>query len=79
MRLKRLAFVGEQVGGADYLDLIARHEDKREVLAAIFDFLKKENCFDLICLENLASDSEVAGFLQKSDELSTKSLSVTLI
>lgn len=72
MRLKRLAFVGEQIGGADYLDLIAKPEDKREVLSAMFDFLKKENSFDLICLENLASDSEVAGFLQNFGEHTTK-------
>lgn len=72
MRLKRLAFVGEQVGGADYLDLIARPEDKREVLSAVFDFLKKENCFDVICLENLASDSTTADFLQSFGEHTTK-------
>jgi len=72
MRLKRLAFTGEQDGGADYLDLIARPEDRREVLAAIFDFLQNEDCFDVICLENLASDSTTAGFLQNFDERETK-------
>ena len=72
MRLKRLSFMGEQVGGADYLDLIAKSEDKRQVLLAVFDFLKKENCFDLICLENLASDSTTVGFLQNFSEHTTK-------
>jgi len=72
MRVKRLAFIGEQVGGADYLDLIAKSDDKHEVLSAIFDFLKKENCFDVICLENLASDSITAEFLQNFNENTTK-------
>lgn len=72
MRLKRLAFIGEQTGGADYLDLIAKTEDKRKVLLAIFDFLKKENSFDVICLENLASDSTTAEFLQNFSEHETK-------
>ena len=65
MRLRRLAFIGEDVGGADYLDLIAQPEDQAEILAAIFEFLK-ENCFDLIALENLASDSGIVEFLQNS-------------
>ncbi len=66
MRLRRLAFIGEAVGGADYLDLIAAPEDKAEILTAIFEFLKNENCFDLISLENLAGDSATAKFLQNS-------------
>ena len=66
MRLRRLAFIGEDVGGADYLDLIAAPKDKAEILAAIFEFLKNENCFDLIALENLAGDSATVEFLQNS-------------
>jgi CelD/BcsL family acetyltransferase involved in cellulose biosynthesis len=64
MRLGRMAFLGEEIGGADYLDLIAAPEDRAEILPAIFDFLKKENCFDLICLENVSGDSATAVFLQ---------------
>ncbi len=64
MRFNRLGFIGETQGGADYLDLIAKPEDKAEILSAIFDFLKKENDFDVLCLENLASDSATVGFLQ---------------
>ncbi len=66
MNLKRLAFIGEANGGADYLDLIAKREDKAEILAAIFEFLKAENSFDVIDLENLASDSETVWFCQNS-------------
>jgi CelD/BcsL family acetyltransferase involved in cellulose biosynthesis len=68
MRLKRLGFIGEAQGGADYLDLIAEPENKSEIYDAIFEFLKKENCFDLICLENLAGDSEASGFLQNFNQ-----------
>ncbi|MCY7377676.1 MAG: GNAT family N-acetyltransferase [Pyrinomonadaceae bacterium] len=64
MRLERLGFIGEAQGGADYLDLIAKPEDRAEILAAIFDFLKTETSFDVLCLENLASDSATVGFLQ---------------
>ena len=64
IKLKRLGFIGEAQGGADYLDLIARREDKAEILTAIFEFLKAENSFDVIDLENLASDSETVGFCQ---------------
>lgn len=64
MNLVHLGFIGEETGGADYLDLIAKSEDKAEILPAIFDFLKNENCFDLICLESLSSDSSTAEFLQ---------------
>src|SRR4028119_1303814 len=39
LKLKRLAFIGEAQGGADYLDLIAKPEDKIEILSAILDFL----------------------------------------
>lgn len=68
MRLGRLGFIGAGAGGADYLDLIAKPENKAEVLSAIFDFLKKEKDFDVLCLENLASDSTTAGFLRDFNE-----------
>ncbi|MDQ4123392.1 MAG: GNAT family N-acetyltransferase [Acidobacteriota bacterium] len=72
LKLIRLSFMGEAQGGADYLDLIAKPEEKAEILSAILDFLKKENNFDLICLENLASDCETAKFLLDFEQLETK-------
>jgi CelD/BcsL family acetyltransferase involved in cellulose biosynthesis len=72
MRLRRLAFIGEAQGGADYLDLIAAPEDRAEILKAIFDFLKKENSFDLIALENVSDDSAIAGFLPDFNRPQTK-------
>lgn len=68
LKLRRLGFIGEVQGGADYLDLIAKRDDKIEILTAIFDFLKTENSFDVISLENLAGDSETVSFLKNSDE-----------
>lgn len=73
LKLKQLVFIGEAQGGADYLDLIAKPEDKIEILSAILDFLKKENYFDLICLENLASDSATVGFLRDFKQPESKS------
>lgn len=74
LNLKRLGFIGEANGGADYLDLIAKREDKAEVLAAIFEFLKAEKDFDVIDLENLASDSEIVEFCRKDARLSDVSV-----
>ena len=72
MRLKRLAFIGEAQGGADYLDLIAAPEDRTEILRAIFDFLKKENCFDLISLENISGDAAIVEFLRDFNKTQAK-------
>lgn len=68
MRLRRLGFVGESQGGADYLDLIASREDRNEILAAIRGFLETDNSFDVLLLENLADNSEAVGSFKKSSE-----------
>lgn len=65
IKVRRLSFIGEEVGGADYLDFIAQSENKSEVLSAFFDFLRKEENFDVINLENLSSDSATAQYLHK--------------
>lgn len=77
MKLKRLSFLGEKQGGADYLDLIASPEDKPEILPAVFDYLKKENCFDVLCLENLAGDSATVGFLRNVSRQETNNFRYT--
>lgn len=74
MNLKRLGFIGEANGGADYLDLIAKREDKLEVLAVIFKFLKAESNFDVIELENLSSDSEIVKSCQTDARFSEGSV-----
>lgn len=77
MSLKRLGFIGEAQGGADYLDLIAKPEDKREILPAVFDFLKKDNCFEVICLENLSEKSATADFLRNLEKRSFRGIEET--
>ena len=72
MRLQRLGFIGEMQGGADYLDLIAKPEDKAEILSAMFDFLKTETSFEVLCLENLKSDSETVEFLRNFSQKEKK-------
>ena len=72
MTVTRLGFIGEEVGGADYLDCIARTEDKIEIIPVFFDFLKNETSFDLISLENLSGDSEISKYLQKTNKTKTK-------
>ena len=69
MNLRKLGFIGEAQGGADYLDLIARREDKAEILTAIFEFLTAEKSFDVISLENLANDSETVGFFANTSSV----------
>ncbi len=71
LKLRRIGFLGEAQGGADYLDLIAKEEDKNEILTAVFGFLKSENNYDLIELENMSGDSAIVKFL---DNLSAKDL-----
>lgn len=69
LNLRKLGFIGEAQGGADYLDLIARREDKAEILAAIFEFLTAEKSFDVLSLENLANDSETVGFFANTSSV----------
>lgn len=63
---RRVGLLGDAHGGADYLDVIARAEDRAEVLTAMFDFLRAENSFDLLRLKNLATDSEIAAGARKT-------------
>jgi CelD/BcsL family acetyltransferase involved in cellulose biosynthesis len=64
LKLRRLGFLGEEIGGADYLDLIAREEDKAEIWPQIFTFLQREKEFSSLELESLAQDSETVSLLE---------------
>ena len=57
MRLDKLGFLGAESGGADYLDIIARPQDKAETAAAALRYLASESDFDALALENLAKNS----------------------
>lgn len=74
MKIRRLGFIGGEIGGADYLDLIAKSEDKPEILQACFDFLKNETSFDVINLENLAENSAIAQHLKNSSAFGSKEI-----
>lgn len=64
LRFRQLGFLGEEIGGADYLDLIAKDENKAEIWAGIFEFLQNEKSFDSINLENLGQNSETISILE---------------
>lgn len=68
-KFRQLGFLGEQIGGADYLDLIAEDENKAEIWAKAFEFLSEEKDFDSINLENLAENSSTISILEKLCEI----------
>lgn len=57
IKMRRLSFLGDGFGGADYLDMLALPERQREVATAIFDHLARQAHFDVLELDGLASDS----------------------
>ena len=61
---RKLGFLGAEFGGADYLDLIAREEDKADIWAQVFEFLRDEKDFDSITLDNLAQNSGTISILE---------------
>ena len=63
MKTTRLGFIGENQGGADYLDLIAKKSDIAEVTNAFSEFLKAEKSFDSISFENVLPNSAIATIL----------------
>lgn len=57
-RVRRLAFLGEQHVGGDYLDVLARPGAEYEAAKAIFDHLAREqSSFDVLHLDGIAGDS----------------------
>lgn len=64
VKFRKLGFLGEEIGGADYLDLIAKDEHKAEIWGEVFEFLRGEKDFDSINLENLAENSATNSILE---------------
>lgn len=67
MKFNRLALMGEDVGGADYLDIICRPADAATASTAIFQHLNRpdiKNRFDVICLKNLSGRSVTVNLLK---------------
>jgi CelD/BcsL family acetyltransferase involved in cellulose biosynthesis len=50
---RKLSFLGGDVGGADYMDILAEPARKQECAIAILDFLSKSKSFDLLELNDL--------------------------
>jgi CelD/BcsL family acetyltransferase involved in cellulose biosynthesis len=57
VKARRLSFLGEGFGAADYLDLLALPEYEQEVASAIFDHLARHVSFDVLEMDGLAADS----------------------
>jgi CelD/BcsL family acetyltransferase involved in cellulose biosynthesis len=57
VKTRRLSFLGEGFGGADYLDLLALPGRAQEAALAIFDHLAQRARFDILELDGLAADS----------------------
>ncbi len=55
--VRRLSFLGERWGGADYLDVLAERGDEAAVAAAIFEHLAGCDDYDVIDLDGVAADS----------------------
>ncbi|MCD9185623.1 MAG: GNAT family N-acetyltransferase [Pyrinomonadaceae bacterium] len=63
-KFRQFGFLGEEIGGADHLDLIAEDENKAEIWERIFEFLREEKDFDSVNLQNLAQSSESVPILE---------------
>lgn len=57
LRMRRLSFLGEEVGGADYLDALALPGYELDVANAFLAHLEKDDSFDLLELDGLPADS----------------------
>lgn len=55
--VRRVAFLAERPGGADYLDVLAPAGREHEVGARLFEHLATEGGFDVLDLDGLAADS----------------------
>lgn len=64
----RLGLLGEKIGGADYLDLLARPARRGEVAEAVVSHLVESGAFDLIDLFELPADSALLpAFSRRAD------------
>jgi len=65
MTFRRLSFIGDGIGGADHLDIIAKPADKHAALSAIFELLQREFDIQQIQLESLTDGSITLAFLKE--------------
>lgn len=65
VKVERLVMMGSGFGGADYLDVIARDEDKADCTTAFIRFVRGISDVHLIELSDLAEDSETCSLIRK--------------
>jgi len=58
IKVRRLAFLGEGLGAADYLDVLSLPGYEQKCADALFDHIARHMEFDLLELEGLAADSQ---------------------
>jgi len=56
-RIRRISFLGEQLGGSDYLDVLALPGYEQECANALFGHIAEHVKFDILELDGLPSDS----------------------
>lgn len=56
-RVRRISFLGEQLGGSDYLDVLALPGYEQECANALFGYVAKHMEFDILELDGLPCDS----------------------
>jgi CelD/BcsL family acetyltransferase involved in cellulose biosynthesis len=57
--VKKLAFIGSEIGGAAYLDVLAAPGDRSAATAAFLEFLYRDEKIDLFELEGIGADSSL--------------------
>lgn len=62
-QVRRLSFLGERWGGADYLDVLAPAGEEATVAQAIFGHLAESATFDVLDLDGLAADAASVALL----------------
>lgn len=69
MPFKKLGIIGDGIGGADYLDIIAGRGDESDAAEAAIEFLQTENLCDLAVFEQLSGRSELLGTLNRRNPI----------
>lgn len=65
VKARRLSFLGEGFGGADYLDLLVAPDCAQDVATAIFDHLARRVSFDILELDGLSANSPSPSLLSQ--------------
>lgn len=67
-RVRRLSFLGDGFGGADYLDLLVGAPDSEEAARAVAGYLAADRSFDLLELDGVVADSKLLAAMRHTFE-----------